>query len=302
MKVTIGLPVYNAGPFLTDALRSIFAQTFHDWELIIVDDGSTDGSLDLARSVRDSRVTVYGDGVNRGLVYRLNQIAQLAQGEYIARMDADDLMHPQRLAKQVRFLDDHPDVDVVDTGLYSMNIDATPTGVRGREALQLSFDAALHHALLNHATILGRREWFLKNPYDPLYVRSEDRELWCRTVGNSTFERIREPLYYYRELVNLQNYVRSCRTNRMLLRKYAPEVLGSWATMGRITMSYVKSMVYRAFAVLHLEGHLVAYRSRRLDPADAAIALDGIRRILKAPVPGLDSTDAPAAHPRKIAA
>ena len=76
MKLTIGLPTYNAGPYLPDALRSIFAQTYQDWELIVVDDGSSDGSLEILRSVRDPRVTVHHDDTNRGLPYRLNQIAQ----------------------------------------------------------------------------------------------------------------------------------------------------------------------------------------------------------------------------------
>jgi len=302
VKVTIGLPVYNAMPFLRDALRSIFAQSFTDWELIIVDDGSTDGSLEVARAVCDPRVTVYSDGVNRGLVHRLNQIAQLAQGYYLARMDADDLMHPERLAKQVRFLDDHPDVDVVDTGLFSMSINAITTGVRGQEPLQPSLAAALDHALLRHATILGRPQWFRKNPYSPLYQRAEDRELWCRTVNHSTFARIQEPLYFYRELVNLRNYLSSGHHNRMFIRKYGPDAIGSYRTIGLITKSYLKCAVYCVFTVLRIEKILVALRNRRLDPAEVAAADEVIQRILRTSVPGLDSPVTSTVSSRELAA
>src|SRR5690349_10645893 len=106
--VTVGIPFFNNASSLSDALRSIFAQTFTDWELILADDGSTDESLSIARSVRDPRVMVMSDGGNRGLVFRLNQITSAARGKYIARMDADDLSHPARLQRQVSLLERDP--------------------------------------------------------------------------------------------------------------------------------------------------------------------------------------------------
>src|SRR3954468_15780628 len=104
-RVTIGLPFVNSGETLPNAIRSVFAQTYDDWELILCDDGSTDISLEIARSVRDARVRVLSDGKNVGLPCRLNQIAAVARGEMLARMDADDLMHPNRIAAQVALLD-----------------------------------------------------------------------------------------------------------------------------------------------------------------------------------------------------
>src|SRR5688572_8039312 len=108
--VTVGIPFLNGKRTLVDAVRSVFAQTFTDWELILMDDGSTDGSADLVRGIDDPRVRLVSDGVNRGLCDRLNQIASLAQGRYLARMDADDLMHAQRLERQVAYLNRHADV------------------------------------------------------------------------------------------------------------------------------------------------------------------------------------------------
>ena len=101
MPITIGIPFYNAEVYLADAIRSIFAQTYQEWELILVDDGSTDSSLEIARSVKDSRVRVIADGVNRRLPYRLNQITAEAKYDLIGRMDADDIISPVRFEKQL---------------------------------------------------------------------------------------------------------------------------------------------------------------------------------------------------------
>src|SRR5947209_20480458 len=90
-ELSIGLPSFNAGRFLREAVQSIFAQTFTDWELIIVDDGSSDGSFSTLAHINDTRVRVYSDAQHRGLAARLNEIAGLARGKYIGRMDADDL-------------------------------------------------------------------------------------------------------------------------------------------------------------------------------------------------------------------
>src|ERR1044072_1769559 len=98
--VTIGIPVCNGRATVADAIRSVFAQSFRQWRLLLVDDGSTDGSLELMRRVGDSRVAVIADGVHRGLVFRLNQMVAMTETPYFARMDCDDMMHPERLQRQ----------------------------------------------------------------------------------------------------------------------------------------------------------------------------------------------------------
>ena len=101
--LTIGLPFFNNDKTLADAVKSILIQSYKDWELILIDDGSTDGSNDIAKKFAsiDNRIKLVSDGQNRGLIYRLNQIIDLAKGEYIARMDSDDMMMPGKLAKQM---------------------------------------------------------------------------------------------------------------------------------------------------------------------------------------------------------
>ena len=120
--LTVGLPFYNAQTTLERAIRSVFCQTFADWELILINDGSTDESASIARTVQaDPRVTFIDNATNERLPRRLNQIAELARGEYLARMDADDLMHPARLRRQLEVLQSRPDVDVVGTAMFIMD-------------------------------------------------------------------------------------------------------------------------------------------------------------------------------------
>ena len=128
--VSIGLTFYNNARTLPDAIRSVFAQTLQDWELIIIDDHSTDGSLALCESIRDPRVRVYTDTERKGFVYQLNRMTALARGNYYARMDADDLMHPERLQRQIAYLEANRDIDLVDTSMYSMDQQCRAVGIR----------------------------------------------------------------------------------------------------------------------------------------------------------------------------
>lgn len=114
-KVTVLLPVHNGGAYLDEAVRSVFGQTFADFELLAIDDGSTDGSGEVLRGYRDPRLRLIENGRNLGLVETLNRGLTLSRGEYIARMDCDDVSLPERFARQYRFLDAHPDIGVLGT-------------------------------------------------------------------------------------------------------------------------------------------------------------------------------------------
>lgn len=204
------MPFFNAAEYLANALRSIFSQSISDWELILLDDGSTDDSLEIAASVIDTRVKVFSDGINRGLPYRLNQIAELARGQYVARMDADDVMFPNRLERQLQFLNESPSIDIVGTAVYTINASNEPVGKRGFNFTTTpSPIRVLSRGLFIHPTVMGHVDWFLDNPYDVELRRSEDRELWVRTYTHSHFAHLSEPLLFYREQgsFTLQKYL-----------------------------------------------------------------------------------------------
>ena len=121
--VSIVIPVYNGEVYLRDAIQSVVNQTFQNWKLYLINDGSTDGSLVIMEeyALRDARIKVIDDGQNKGLVTRLNQSVEIAVGKYYARMDADDIMYITRIEEQVTFLESHPDVDVLGTSIMIMH-------------------------------------------------------------------------------------------------------------------------------------------------------------------------------------
>jgi glycosyltransferase involved in cell wall biosynthesis len=293
VPISIGIPFLNARRTLADAVRSVLAQTHEDWELLLVDDGSTDGSVEIARAIRDPRVRLLSDGVNRGLPDRLNQIAAEARGRYLARMDADDLMHPRRLERQLRFLEDHPEVDVVDTATVTIDEDNRPLGLRGDRPLDCDPRAVLKSGLLLHPTVTGRTAWFRDNPYDRDFVRAEDHELWARTCRRTTFGRLQEPLFFYREgpSGNLRNYLRTQQTVRKILRVYGPAALGRAGTALLLARSHLKSWTWRAYTRLGRQGRLIRARTRPLSAAELAAARDALDVVLQTPLPSSDRVD-----------
>jgi glycosyltransferase involved in cell wall biosynthesis len=283
------LPFYNSEATLADAIRSVFAQAIDDWELILMDDGSTDGSLRIAQAVRDDRVRVYSDGVNRRLSYRLNQITDLAQGRYVARMDADDLMHPERLAKQAEILDRRPEVDVATTAAYSLDKTDRIRGLRGGTAPDLTPWGVLKRSPFVHPTMLGRVEWFARNRYDASVHRAEDHELFiraCRTLSNA---HLREALYFCREEYSAQvrKYLGSCRDDRVAFRKYGPALVGVRRTFHLCSLSFLKGEAYRIAAAFGCQHLWVRRRNKLVDRDERLEGMRVIARILSTEVPGL---------------
>lgn len=288
MKVSIGLPVYNNAPTLMKTLRSIFAQTLQDWELIVVDDGSKDGSLDLLDLIDDPRVRVFSDGLNRGLAARLNQIASMARCDLVARMDADDMMHPQRLQRQVEFLAEHPEVDFVGTAIYSIDNNDQVQGIRSDRALDVDPSKVLTRALsIVHPTVMGRKEWFLNNPYDEQLRRAQDRELWYRTMPHTAAAILTTPLLFYREHeVNFEEYNRHLAANRVILARHGPSLLGRAGTAVQWLRSHLKGWTCRVACLLGGGRYLIRRRNRKTLPEEYAVAANCLKTIFATDIPG----------------
>lgn len=199
--ITIAIPFFNAEKYLKEAVQSVIDQTYRNWHLILMDDGSTDSSLQIAEELakNDSRITVYSDGLNKNLGQRLNEISSITKTQFLARMDADDIMHPTRIGKQIKTLLENPKIDVLGTNAYSIDENGKTIGIRlnpqHRKEL-FPVDSFIH------PSIMGKTKWFQKNPYDVKAVRIEDAELWLRTKAHSKFYCLAEPLLYYREIGN----------------------------------------------------------------------------------------------------
>jgi glycosyltransferase involved in cell wall biosynthesis len=278
--VTIGLPFYNNQATLELAVKSVFAQTYFNWELILLDDGSTDNSLIIAKKFSDERIRIISDKTNKGLIFRLNQIASLAKGKYLARMDADDAIHPERIEKQMQFLLKNPDIDLVDTGAYSINKNEVATGKRGLNDINNNPKYILTHAMLLHGSVVGKTSWFLNNPYDKKYVRAEDYELWCRTFRHSKFGRIKEPLYIVREgKINVKNYLKSSQTIRKIITKYHKGILSFIEFKKAIFILRFKEFMYRVFSIINAHHFLVNTRNEALNENEKKHVADLISKI-----------------------
>jgi glycosyltransferase involved in cell wall biosynthesis len=288
VQITIGLPFFNNRRTLPLAIRSIFAQTRTDWNLIVVDDGSRDGSRELLQRIRDPRVRLIANSDNRGLPVRLNEIARLADGEYLARMDADDAMHPDRLSREAAVLDADPFVDMVHTQAFIIDGMDVIRGLGGTTDLPERPVTALRHDGWIHPTVMARTSWFLRNPYDERMTRSQDFDLWCRTYPTSTFRKLAEPLLFYREVgvFHLANYLRMKTIDEDIYRRYGPTIVGPFRTQMMVVGARAKGALYRVLSAVGAENALVRRRSKPIDAGLARRGTEILNAVRATPVPG----------------
>jgi glycosyltransferase involved in cell wall biosynthesis len=176
-------------------------------------------------------VRVFANGKNTGRSASLNKLNSLARGKYIARFDADDMCSKTRIQRQVDFMESHPEVDIVGTEVCYLDRNDTPIGCHF--TLFPSHNQICKHPSrmlgIIHGAILGKREWFQKNPYDEALSISVDYNLFLRTYKHSTFANIPEPLYYYRldQSFNLKKQFCARRVVAKFLFEYYKDV-GHW--------------------------------------------------------------------------
>lgn len=293
--ISIGISFYNAEATLLDAVRSVFAQTHQNWELILLDDGSTDRSLELAKSINDPRVRVYTDGENRRLASRLNQIAKLAKYDFIARMDADDLMSPVRIERQLEVLVTHPQVDLVSTGICSLTDTNEPVGIRVVPGSHRITERGLlaGRSGIVHASLVGRRSWFSRNFYNETLDKAQDTNLWVRAYSkddlNITF--ISQPLYYYREDGNVtkSRLLSAYKAGRYTIRNDARIRFPLRVRIAEYLSNSVKSI---AITLLSSLGQLDYLRGRRnvggISEEDRDRVMKEIKSLLEIDVPFKD--------------
>ena len=193
------MPVYNAGKFLREAIDSILAQSFSDFEFLIIDDGSTDGSQSIIRSYDDSRIRFVQNERNLGVARTLNKGFLLAQGMYIARMDGDDISEPERLRKQVDFFESDKQLGLC--GSWALMFDRRHRYVErypvGSDCIRASI---LFRNPFAHPSVMMRTAMFKKHGlmYNPNCLAAQDYELWSHCVNVFPVDNIPEPLVRFR--------------------------------------------------------------------------------------------------------
>lgn len=195
-KVTVLMPTFQSARYLQETLDSILRQSFRDFEILVVDDGSTDGTLEIVQRIRDVPVRVVS-GHRKGLADALNLGIREAQGEYIARIDSDDLMVPERLMKQVAYMDSHPETAVCGgwQQYFGMStfLHAPPS-----DPMQCKANL-LYRCDLCHSTLMLRKDVFLNNNlfYSSKFA-AEDFELWTRVFDYGEIANLGEVMGYFR--------------------------------------------------------------------------------------------------------
>jgi glycosyltransferase involved in cell wall biosynthesis len=200
--VSVILPTYNGGPDLLLSVRSILIQTYSNFELLLIDDGSTDGSLSFLENIKDKRLKIFSNLKNMGLSHSLNLGIGLSNGEFIARMDGDDISYADRFEKQVKFLLENPEIDLLATKCVIFN--GHTNELLGYLPFQESHEKLVEHMAWSHIPMphpswMGRTRWFKNYLYKfPEVKRAEDQELLVRASLNSRYHALPDTLLAYR--------------------------------------------------------------------------------------------------------
>ncbi len=202
-KVSILMPVYNVSAYLGEAVNSILRQTFTDFELIILNDGSTDQTEDIILSFSDDRIRYIKNEHNSGLIFTLNKGIDMARAEWLARMDGDDISDPERIEKQWLYINDHPGTKVLATRVRLIDEQGTPKGRWKEDELMISPSAIRAFLPKNnciaHPSIMINTGLIRQYRYDKSQLHTEDYDLWLRLAADKIqIHKIGEPLLYHR--------------------------------------------------------------------------------------------------------
>lgn len=203
-KVTVLMSVYNGEDHLTQSIESILLQTYKDFEFIIINDGSTDDTLKIITSFNDSRIKIINQK-NAGLTKSLNRGLSLVKSDFIARIDADDISHPERISKQIHFLQSNPDIVLV--GSNAIIIDENGNRL-GKTHFPYNHDELIEKMIelispFPHASVFFRQKVALDmGGYNERFLRGQDFDLWLRISQKFKIACLKEPLIFLRKSFN----------------------------------------------------------------------------------------------------
>jgi len=196
-RITVLMPVYNCELYIKEAIDSILVQTYTNFELLILDDASTDSTVSIIKSYDDSRIQLIQKPINTGLSYSLNLGLKLAKGKYIARMDGDDVSLPERFAKQVAFLEANLDIVLCGSWFNIIDSDAVKKLPENNEGIKL---ALLRGNCIAHPSVMIRKQILDEFPvvFDASKEPAEDYDLWVRLFSLGKLHNLQEALLNYR--------------------------------------------------------------------------------------------------------
>lgn len=247
--ISIVMPVYNAAPFLKEAVDSLLNQSFCDFELIAVDDASTDASLGILLSYDDPRIVVLKNATNLGNYPSRNKGMSVAKGKYICVMDADDIAMPDRLEIQFRFLETHPEILACGTAYRIIGEDKVYTGVQDYKSIQKTLlinNCFLHPSICFRSNILEKIGMYNEN-----YVYASDYDFLCKIVLTGSVVNLPDVLMKYRwhseqitqahrkEQIKFANVIRRNYQRQMIMRYLPPGIVCHDYNLAHSWMGYV---------------------------------------------------------------
>ena len=267
--ITVAIPFMHERLLdLELAVRSVFAQTVDDWRLVLIGDLPKTELAERVGEIRDPRVSVIIGEERMGLAFRLNQSIAMTRSPFYARMDADDVMFPTRLERQIEALSDGRRVDVVGTRAVVIDDHSRPEGLLTEaSAVPEGANGFLRANAFTHPSVMGRTEWFQAHPYDASIARAEDKDLWLRTHGDSRFTKLSEPGIFYRVSYqfNRDKCVRTIADDFRVTRT-GRHFGASTMAIGRMAASAgLKSIVYRIVPAA-LWPQMRSHRIETVDP------------------------------------
>ena len=261
-RVSVLMAVYNGDKYLRAAVESILDQTFTDFEFIIIDDCSSDHDKEILRSFADSRIKIIENQTHAGLTASLNLGLALARGEYVARMDSDDISLPERLARQVEVLDDNPDVGACSTWAFDIDENGCRTGKRETPTGE-QLDNFYWRTSLIHPAAMFRFGPARSLRYDSTMAYAQDYDLWLRIRSHHRLSNLSEYLLLYRVH---EKSVSNTRAEKQIETAYG-------AFCRHLKTDRIS---YAAFLA-------VMGRSCRLDPLRRALAMFRVARCINKP-------------------
>lgn len=226
--ISVIIPCYNAEKYVEQAVRSVMTQTYKNLEILCCDDCSTDSTLQILQKLaaEDSRIKVIHNEENLRLIDTLNKLVSLATGDFIARMDSDDICLPERLERQYSYILQNPSVDLCGCNAFHIN---EQDKIIGKSCLPLKYDDCrfflIFYSTFYHPTIFAKAQVLKQNPYDKEFIHAEDYELWCRLIFEKGLkgENLREKLIKYRinpNGISLQNAKLQAENSSRIFDKY----------------------------------------------------------------------------------
>lgn len=272
--ISVGIPFTSVDEHLLLAVRSCLAQTYTNWDLTLVADGTNVSNISKLDQFLNDKVKLVHDGKQLGLANRLNQLTQLAKGEWIARMDADDVMHPNRLSEQIAHVIQSEAAsaapDVIACRAVLIDADNNVKGIYREREIPSTAAGTVMNGFMTHPTIIARRSWMLDNPYDPQRSRTEDKELWLRTFPRSTFHKVEKPLMFYRVPViqSLQKQQLTAKDDRAFIKSLTPNEISAFGKYKYLVKSRIRQSMFATAHKLNLHEWLFSKKVEPLDPAN----------------------------------